>query len=167
MRRENLHALQSGLAAAGLSSLGRVEPHVLSNIDAVLNVLSLAVDGVAYVPEKAEWCLGYEAGYHALQKRASRLFGARPENRSEYILVTLPSEAADHPAWWNRSWAAGMNCARINCAHDNDQAWSKMVRHIRGQAKALGVSCPVLMDLAGHKSAPGTFRPARRHRKNT
>jgi pyruvate kinase len=158
MRRENLHALQSGLAAAGLSSLGRVEPHVLSNIDAVLNVLSLAVDGAAYVPEKAEWCLGYEAGYHALQKRADRLFGVRPENRSEYILVTLPSEAADHPALAESLLAAGMNCARINCAHDNDQAWSKMVGHIRGQAKALGVTCPILMDLAGHKIRTGDIQ---------
>lgn len=158
MRRENLHALQSGLAAAGLSSLGRVEPHVLSNIDAVLNVLSLAVDGVAYVPEKAEWCLEYEAGYRELQKRASRLFGARPANRTEYILVTMPSEAADSPALVESLLVAGMNCARINCAHDYDQAWSKMITHIRGKAKELGVRCPVLMDLAGHKIRTGDIQ---------
>ena len=38
LRRHDVRPLQSKLAGLGLSSLGRTEPHVLSSVDAVLNV---------------------------------------------------------------------------------------------------------------------------------
>jgi len=43
MRREDLRPLQVRLSNSGLSSLGRREPHVLKNIDRVIDVLSRAV----------------------------------------------------------------------------------------------------------------------------
>ena len=57
-----------------------------------------------------------------------------------------------------------MDCARINCAHDDHEAWTSMIANIRAAEKLLGRSCRVLMDIAGPKcrvesvSAPEKFR---------
>src|SRR5262249_26769322 len=47
--------------------------------------------------------------------------------------------------------AEGMDCARINCAHDDEAAWTRMIANVRGAAAAAGRVCTVLMDLAGPK----------------
>ncbi|HNL24651.1 MAG TPA: pyruvate kinase, partial [Pseudomonadales bacterium] len=45
----------------------------------------------------------------------------------------------------------GMNCARINCAHDDAKVWAAMIANVRAAARANGRNCLVLMDLAGPK----------------
>jgi len=49
----------------------------------------------------------------------------------------------------------GMDCARINCAHDDPEVWERMVANLRGAEQRLGTKCRVLMDLAGPKLRPG------------
>ena len=44
-----------------------------------------------------------------------------------------------------------MDCVRINCAHDDEAAWARMVDHVRRAEQAMGRKCHVLMDLAGPK----------------
>ncbi len=66
-------------------------------------------------------------------------------------MVTLPSEAADDPALVAAFARAGMDVARINCAHDGPDAWSRMVANVR----AAGPGIPVAMDLAGPKLRTG------------
>jgi pyruvate kinase len=46
---------------------------------------------------------------------------------------------------------AGMDAARINCAHDGAKAWARMIDNIRTAAAAHSRSCPILMDLQGPK----------------
>ena len=43
LRRRDMRPLQEKLAAAGLSSIGRAEPHVLSNLRAIIFLLQRAV----------------------------------------------------------------------------------------------------------------------------
>jgi pyruvate kinase len=45
----------------------------------------------------------------------------------------------------------GMDCARINCAHDNANEWLKMVKNIEKACAETNKKCKVLMDLAGPK----------------
>jgi pyruvate kinase len=74
-------------------------------------------------------------------------------------MVTLPSEAASDAALVETFVAAGLNCARINCAHDDARAWAAMVRHVRRAAKKLGRDCKILMDLPGPKCRIETLWP--------
>lgn len=155
MRRHAVHDLQSRLARGGLSSLGRVEPHVMTNILSVLQVLAKATGQDEPIEQTRVPCIEYERGYELLQERALALFGEAPASRSEYIMVTLPTEAADHPELVEGLFEAGMNCARINCAHDQADIWQKMIQHIRHYRDTRHQDCRIMMDLAGHKIRTG------------
>lgn len=48
---------------------------------------------------------------------------------------------------------------RINCAHDDETAWGRMIEHLRRAERALGRSCRVVMDLAGPKLRTGPLEP--------
>jgi pyruvate kinase len=58
--------------------------------------------------------------------------------------------------------AAGMNVARINCAHDSEEIWAGMIENVRGAARESGSTCKIVMDLAGPKIRTGDLRPGPR-----
>jgi pyruvate kinase len=66
-------------------------------------------------------------------------------------MVTLPSEAAEDGDLIHALVAAGMDAARINCAHDDAAAWHKMIAHVRTAEHDLGRRCIVYADLPGPK----------------
>ena len=67
-------------------------------------------------------------------------------------MVTLPTEAAEDNGLLIRDLvAAGMDCARINCAHDSQELWGTMISYIRRAEQETGNHCKVYMDLAGPK----------------
>jgi len=70
-------------------------------------------------------------------------------------MVTMPSEAADDHGLVENLVRHGMTMMRINCAHDDASAWSRMIAHVRRAEQALGISCRVLMDLGGPKLRTG------------
>ncbi|MEJ2564655.1 MAG: pyruvate kinase [Gammaproteobacteria bacterium] len=153
LRRYDLRPLQGRLTAWGLSSLGRGEPNVLLNLDRVLSLLR-RVAGVADHGTEGVAATGAE-GPQILLQHTEQLFGSSPGERSVHIMVTLASEAA-----WNLGFVKslldnGMDCARINCAHDGPDAWRNMVDNVRLAAQQNGRPCKILMDLAGHKIRTG------------
>lgn len=167
LRRRDLRPLQDRLVQAGLSSLGHGEAHVLTNLDRVIQLLQRAVG----IPEDAQADLSAQVGPAAvegiqiLEQRTDALFGPAPEQRTVRIMVTMPSEAA-----WNYPLVQalidqGMDCARINCAHDDHSVWKGMVENIRRAAARRTQPCKILMDLAGHKvrTGPIASAPAIRH----
>ena len=46
-------------------------------------------------------------------------------------MVALPAEAASNYQFVNQLMQNGMNTARINCAHDDEAAWSAMIENIK------------------------------------
>ncbi len=54
--------------------------------------------------------------------------------------------------------AKGMNCVRINCAHDSEKEWSLMIGHVRKAAKKLKKKCKITMDLGGPKVRTGLLK---------
>jgi pyruvate kinase len=46
---------------------------------------------------------------------------------------------------------SGMNIARINCAHDDESVWLRMIQHVKRASTATGLNCKIYMDLAGPK----------------
>lgn len=149
LRRRDLTDLQYRLAAFGLSSLGRSEAKVVPALDALLATLRRLAGDMrqTYPSAKLMRAIGT-----ALEDESDKLFGpARAGAPNARILATLPSEAADDPALIERLMAAGMDCARINCAHDDSKAWARMIDNIRAAETKLGLTCRVLMDIGGPK----------------
>ena len=60
-------------------------------------------------------------------------------------MVTVPSEAATDYELVRDLFAGGMNCMRINCAHDNQEAWSGMLANLRKAQKEIGQRCTIAM----------------------
>jgi len=158
LRRFDLRALQERLASIGLSSLGRSETHVLANLDKVLGILHRLL-GRAWTPHTRDEPVGFQRGAALLQRHAQALFGTAPSDRRVRIMVTLPGEAATDVSLIDQLVRAGMDIARINCAHDDARAWTAMAQHVRSAARAAGRPVRILMDLAGPKLRTGPIAP--------
>ncbi len=158
LRQVDLRPIQRRLADLGLSSLGRAEGHTLYNLNAVLSHLKRS-GARRPAPHRPVGALSPETGRRLLAGRARELFGAPPAGRSTRIMVTLPAEAATDYRLVQDLVAAGMDAARINCAHDDEAAWARMVDHVRRAGRALRRSCRVEMDLAGPKIRTGPLVP--------
>ena len=70
-------------------------------------------------------------------------------------MVTMPSEAASDYLLVRELVAAGMDCMRINCAHDGVAEWERMIENLRRARRELGKKCRVLMDIGGPKLRTG------------
>jgi pyruvate kinase len=161
LRRRDLSGLQRRLAHFGLSSLGRSEANVLSALDAVIVTLRrLCGEADAAYPRTCS----LRTGEYASHAKGSHIFGADSGGSDARIIATLPSEAASDASLAKRLIEAGMDCARINCAHDDAEVWAQMIANIRAAETQLKRSCPVMMDIAGPKCrveavcAPEKFR---------
>ena len=157
-RRFDLRWEQNRLPHWGLSSLGRSESHVLYNLDAVLSGLDrLRGRPPAQRPEPA--VPDPERGRRILARNARHLLGPTRPGRGVRIMVTMPAEAATDYRLVRELVEGGMDCARINCAHESPREWSRMVAHIRRAERAVGRHCRIQMDLSGPKIRTGTIRP--------
>lgn len=95
-------------------------------------------------------------------RHKTAILGERPQGRDVGIMVTMPPEAADNKSLVAEMLAAGMNVARINCAHDDEQVWEAMIRNIRQASRISAAPCKIVMDLAGPKLRTGELRPGPR-----
>jgi pyruvate kinase len=150
MREMDLRQLQDRLARIGVSSLGRSETHVLANVDKVLGILHRIV-GRPWSPLSRDEPAGFMRGTTMLHQNASDLFGPPPAARHVRMMVTLPSEAAHDEPLVASLVHAGMDVARINCAHDGPLQWAAMAAAVRHAARKARRPVRVLMDLAGPK----------------
>ncbi len=157
LRRHDLREIQNILAAIGLSSLGRSEGHVLANLDAVIHALGALTGEPAQLKKLLSAAQTFNEIGQQLAYRTTRLFGAAHKHRAVRIMVTFPSEAATDFELVKELVRRGMDCARINCAHDAHEVWLQMVEHVRRASQELGRNCRVMMDLAGPKLRTGAL----------
>ena len=155
IRRHDVRALQDELAQLGLSSLGRMEAHVMASLHAVLEVLLTlrrqpVPEEIAGPPP-----ITFDTGDALLAEHASAILGPARHGRETRIMVTMPGEAADQPALIRDLVGAGMDVMRINCAHDSPKVWERMVKHLRRAERDTGKRCAVSFDLAGPKLRTG------------
>lgn len=159
LRHHDIRPLQHHLASQGLSSLGRAESHVMATIDTVRDVLHrLAGNPVDTSPSEPA-AINFETGEQLLVQHTERLLGPAVPGRWVRIMVTMPSEAADDYQLVYNLLEQGMDCMRINCAHDDSAAWLRMIEHLRRAERCLGRTCRVVMDLAGPKLRTGPLEP--------
>jgi pyruvate kinase len=163
LRSRDLRPLQMRLAKVGLSSLGRAESHVLSAVDQVLAVLHRILRR-PWQPGELENTppVDLERGQQLLAAHTEVLLGSVPADRGVAIMVTMPSEAANDYTIVHHLLEHGMDCMRVNCAHDDAAAWGRMFEHLRRAEQATGRKCRVLMDLAGPKLRTGPLEPGPR-----
>lgn len=149
LRKHDLRPLQNDLSALGVSSLGRLEGKVLPTIQATANLLERMMD------KEADFSLPKEEDFyqqlHLLQDNTLKCYGPVPKHHFTRIMVTLDTHAAEDKSFVKKLMKAGMNAVRINCAHDNQNIWQKMIANIRSLEKELGQEVKILMDLSGPK----------------
>jgi pyruvate kinase len=148
-REHDLRELQDQLVPLGLSSLGRCEGHVLPTIAAVRATLG-ALHGVENADSQRPRLRDFTLGDWLLKRNTRSIFGSHNQNRP-HIMVTLPSESATDHDLVRRLVEAGMDCARINCAHDEPDVWRGMASNVRRAERETKQPCRVYMDIAGPK----------------
>ncbi|WP_323843985.1 pyruvate kinase [Microbulbifer magnicolonia] len=159
LRRRDLRPLQLRLATLGLSSLGRAESHVLATVDAVLEVLHRLAGRDWQPPAADQLCVDFASGQRLLAEHTDALLGPATPGRGVRIMVTMPTEAGSDYLLVHDLLEQGMDCMRINCAHDDAATWLRMIEHLRRAERALGRSCRVVMDLGGPKLRTGPLEP--------
>ena len=157
LRRHDISELQNNLGKLGVSRLGKAESHVMHSIFMVKNILrsfnryrKLPVSNIP---------VSVEEGNKIIRSNTTALLGQKLKGSKVRIMVTQPSEAADNKKLVFKMLAAGMNSARINCAHDDTVAWEKMIKNISKARKKTGRNCKVCMDLGGPKLRTGMMNP--------
>ena len=154
LRRHDRRELQNELTDIGVTSLSTAEANVQAKVRAARNVLA-ALRGDA-----GPWGLdaineALDRGDEILGVNSCDVLGPTRPGRATRIMVTLPREAADDPALVAGLVEAGMDVARINCAHDDPAGWARMAAHVRTAAASAGRVVLVSMDLPGPKLRTG------------
>jgi pyruvate kinase len=154
LRQHDQRELQNDLMDIGATSLASTEAHVRAKIRAARNVLA-ALRG-----DPGPWDLtaiddALDEGDEILDANSHAVFGPMRPGRPTRIMVTLPGEAADDPELVAAFVDAGMDVARINCAHDDPAAWARMAASVRAAAANAGRQVLVSMDLPGPKLRTG------------
>jgi pyruvate kinase len=154
LRQHDLRELQNDLMDIGATSLATTEAHVRAKMRAARNVLAaLRGDAGPWGLEAIDDAL--DEGDEILDANSHAVFGSMRSGRPTRIMVTLPGEAADDPALVAAFVDAGMDVARINCAHDDPEAWARMAASVRAAADRAGRQVLVSMDLPGPKLRTG------------
>jgi pyruvate kinase len=167
LRSQDVRELQVELAGLGLSSLGRSEGHVRSNVRAVLRALEALAEHVRPLAQRAEPAeepepVSFWEGADLLRRNAELLLGPVPAQRDVRVMVTMSTDAATNPALVRDLLLAGMDVMRINCAHDTLDQWAAMIENLKRAATATGRSCRVMMDIEGPKIRTGPMEPGPR-----
>jgi len=153
LRSTDLRAYHGLLSDLGLSSLRTAEGYVYSNLFQVVRNLSL-IRGEAFTHQPDVEIIGYMRSLELLRTHSDALFQAGGEGRSR-IMVTLPADAADDASVVRDLARHGMDIARINLSHDDEEEWEAMVAHVREAGERVGRHIPIYMDLAGPKLRTG------------
>ena len=152
LRSLELRHIQEQLAELSISSFAHAEGYILHNL---LNVqqLLMALDGYHQDADLdyATAPFSYRTSKKKLKENATRLYGQNYHGDRSWIMVTMPSEAAEEPKLIEELLEQGMNIARINTSHDGPDAWKKMIKNIRRAERKTGKLCKVYFDLAGPK----------------
>jgi pyruvate kinase len=163
-RAFDLREIQQSLSVLGISSLSHAERQVLANIENILYLLSAIKD----IPFKGKYFFGehpvnFIESANRLQENTYRLFGNHIGKMA--VMVTLPNEATN-PAYVKMLLKNGMNVARINCSHDDELVWMKMVENVKSVSAEIDKPCSIYADLSGPKIRTESIKALKKNRIN-
>ncbi len=145
LRGEDICSLQESLHTLGLSSLASSESHIHRQLQAVLQQL-----GKIYKPAELDDC-SFEYSTKQIRKKSSQLFGQKKDATSPYIMVTFDASFTNDYKLIKKLLLVGMNVARINCAHDDESTWTRLIYQSKRACHNTGLPCKIYIDLAGPK----------------
>ncbi|WKX75909.1 pyruvate kinase [Zobellia laminariae] len=160
-RKSDFRESQRKLGNLGMTRFANAQGHVEDSLVKVLYLLYRLADGAPANFEKAQ--LSTKKSKKLIKSNTQALFGNPSEGRRVRIMVTMPSHAAKNYALVYDMVENGMNCARINCAHDTPEVWKKIIKNVKKASEELGSSVKIAMDLAGPKIRTGAVELRRKN----
>lgn len=156
-RSFDVRAMQKHLRNLGLTRFANAQGHIKASVLLTRYLLGLAMDKNEKEALKKQWSI--KQANRRLTKNTKRLLGYRSKGRRVRIMVTQPKESAENYELVKSMIAQGMNCARINCAHDSPEVWKKIIQNVREASDELNKKIKISMDLAGPKIRTGEIQP--------
>lgn len=145
--------LQDKLYDLGLPTSTISESSILSNIityKTIINSLLHIEDDL-----RSDSSLSNSESINLQKVNTDALFGRIKNNRVTRIMVTQPTLAAEDKSFAKNLTKLGMDCARVNCSHDDEDVWKKIIYH----TKKANLGCKIMMDLGGPKLRTGKMKP--------
>ena len=162
LRKKNIEDLQLRLAEDGLSSLGRLENHVLVNFEQILKHFG-------YLPNINTQLkkISYDDAQLTIFNRSTLLLGRPRKSRTTRIMVNIDIDIAHQPLLLEQLLINGMDIVRINCAYDTEKEWKVIINSIRKaeerliqKGQEIERKCRIVMDLNGPKIRIGPMQLA-------
>ena len=146
LRSNDIRNLQDKLHIFGLSSLASSESHILRQAQTILERL-----GKTFPPASVAQC-DFSKGRELIRVHSEQLFGSKKQSSSiPYLMITFDTGFTDNYQLVKKLLEAGMNIARINCAHDNEVTWLNMINMVHTASEKTGIPCKIYMDIPGPK----------------
>ncbi|NND31827.1 MAG: hypothetical protein HKN76_04495 [Saprospiraceae bacterium] len=162
-RKFDLRTVHKKLKNLALTRLAKAEGHLMSSLLKTRFILYSLLGNQPLDNPKAG--LSIRNGKRLLTRHTKELLGYRSKGRRVRIMVTQPTQAAYDYQMVHEMVRNGMNCARINCAHDDSEIWEKIILNVKRASKALSKKVKITMDLAGPKIRTGSITPGPKIRK--
>nr|WP_299344019.1 pyruvate kinase [Allomuricauda sp.] len=156
-RTFEVRGLQERLKILGLTRLANAEGNILGSLQNLRETLGRLLGET--IVEHPNTALSVGDGNKILKKHAKNLFGKNGNNRRVRVMVTQPTEAAQNYEMVLEMVRRGMDCARINCAHDGPEVWESIIQNVRKAASACNTEIKIAMDLGGPKIRTGKIVP--------
>ena len=153
MRTFDVNIVQEKLDDIGIPNSSGSQNNVLFGL---LNLRTIINSLLKYeTPNDEENYLNNKEVKRIFDQNSKALFGNIKSKRKTAIMVTQPTHAAIDKPLSKSLLKQGMDCARINCAHDDEVIWKKIIDNIR----ELESDCKIMMDLGGPKLRTGKMKP--------
>jgi len=137
LRNEDMRSLQDRLHNQGLSSLASSEGHVKRQLQMILRRLGNDI------PDSGLSDLDYITGKKIISERSRELFGSKKTYGIPFLMVTFDTDFADNYNLVRKLLLSGMNVARINCAHDDESTWIRMIKNVNLASGETGIPCRI------------------------
>ncbi len=160
LRQEDISGLQNQLKKLGLSRLARAEAHILASLHTILAIVKSLSQQKPLIVHRALVSMAKSEKY--LKRNTKALLGVKTKGRSVRIMVTQPTITAQDRDLVRQMLEAGMNTARVNCAHDSPIVWKKIIDNVTSCSGELGLDTKISMDLGGPKVRTGNITPGPR-----
>ena len=153
MRSFNMNVFQDKLEDIGLPFSLESQSNILFGLLNLRTVINSLMNKEAL--EEEYECLNNKEVKEILKENYKAVFGEIRNKRKTAIMVTQPREAADNEELIKSLLKQGMDCARVNCAHDDGIIWKKIIDNIKANDR----HCKIMMDLGGPKLRTGKMKP--------
>jgi len=153
MRSIDVDILQEKLENIGFQNPPGYEKNILHNLLIFKTIVSSLLN--KELPDNNTEELTLKEANKILKRNTKAVFGKIKNKRKTAIMVTQPTEAATNKEFTRSLLHLGMDCARINCAHDDELVWKQIIDNI----KDVENNCKIMMDLGGPKIRTGKMKP--------